>query len=170
MKSCPSKRATGLRLLRAGSGLNMALWMNLMDFNLYGCPQTKIYGDLNTYIVLDDFEAHARGDKIILTWTTGTEIDNAGFIVYRYDGNERKPISRLIEPKGDAPSGASYRFVDGNVRPGVTYRYWLVDIDTNGTWTSHGPVRARINIEPAGVQIRKTTRDRVSGNAAAIMR
>ncbi len=145
-------------------------WQNYFGFNLYGCPHTRLVGDLNNYIRLESFEAHARGRNIVLTWETGAEIDNAGFLIYRYDGNERKAISRLIEAEGSAAAGASYRFVDSNVRPGVTYQYWLVDIDTNGTWTAHGPVRARINIEPAGVRIRQTTRDRASGNAAAIAR
>ncbi len=141
-------------------------WKNYMIHNLYGCPETRIYGQGNTYIRLESFEAHARGRNIVLTWETGAEIDNAGFLIYRFDGNERKQISRFIEAEGSATAGASYRFVDSNVRPGVTYQYWLVDIDTDGTWTAHGPVRARISLEPASVQIRKITRDRVSSNAA----
>ena len=135
-------------------------------FNLYGCPHTRLYGETNTYIRLESFEAHARGNNMVLTWETGAEIDNAGFLIYRFDGNERKQISRFIEAEGSPTAGASYRFVDSNVRPGVTYQYWLVDIDTNGTWTAHGPVRGRISFEPTGVHIRKTTRDRISDNAA----
>lgn len=127
----------------AGNGV---AWHNYMDFNLYGCPHTRLIGDLNTYIRLEDFEAHARGDKIVLTWETGAEVDNAGFLIYRFDGNERKAISRLIPAEGSPRVGASYRFVDGNVRRGVTYQYWLVDVDTSGTWTAHGPVRARLPI------------------------
>jgi len=135
-------------------------------FNLYGCPHTRLYGDANTYITLENFEAHARGRNIVLTWQTGTEIDNAGFLIYRYDSNERKAISRLIEAEGSAAAGASYRFVDNNVRPGVTYQYWLVDIDTNGTWTAHGPVRARISLEAARMRMRNRIRIRESANAA----
>jgi len=136
-------------------------------FNLYGCPHTRLFNsDTNTYIRLDSFEARARGRNIVLTWETGAEIDNAGFIIYRYDGDTREPISGLIEPKGSPTAGASYRFVDSKVRPGVTYQYWLVDIDTDGTWTAHGPVRSRISLEPTGVRIRKTIRDRISNEVA----
>ncbi|MCD6328520.1 hypothetical protein J7M28_13335 [bacterium] len=119
-----------------------AAWHNYFVYNLYGCPHTRIIGELNTYIRLSSFEAHARAGKIVLTWETGAEVDNSGFVIYRFDGKERKAISRLIGAQGAPGAGASYRFVDSNVRPGVRYQYWLVDIDTNGKWTAHGPVGA----------------------------
>jgi len=135
-------------------------------FNLYGCPHTRLFGEANTYITLDRFEARARGRNVVLTWETGAEIDNAGFLIYRFDGNERKAISRLIPAEGSAAAGASYRFVDSNVRPGVTYQYWLVDIDTNGTWTAHGPVRARIRFQAPRMQMRSTTMVRDKAHTA----
>jgi hypothetical protein len=36
--------------------------------------------------------------------------------------------------------GATYSYVDATVQPDVAYTYWLVDIDTGGRRTAHGPV------------------------------
>jgi hypothetical protein len=40
--------------------------------------------------------------------------------------------------------GASYQFADESAAPGVTYYYWLEDVDTYGSATLHGPVSAEL--------------------------
>ncbi|MBN1592204.1 MAG: hypothetical protein JW941_03010 [Candidatus Coatesbacteria bacterium] len=151
----------------SGYDSDAAAWHNYYVYNLYGCPHTRLYdADTNTYIRLESFEAHARGRNIVLTWETGAEIDNAGFLLYRFDGEERKAISRLIPAEGSATSGASYRFVDSSVEAGKTYQYWLIDIDTNGTWTSHGPVRGSISSDSPRERIRNRLIERVNEGAA----
>ena len=122
-------------------------WHNYFTYNLYGCPHTQIYGDLNNYIKLDSFAAKAKGDKIVLTWQTGAEIENAGFLLYRTvgDGNFLL-VSDFIAAKGSASAGASYSFVDKDVVRGVNYCYYLVDLDTSGKWTPHGPACAEITL------------------------
>jgi len=122
-------------------------WHNYFVYNLYGCPHTQIYGDGNNYIKLDSFEAKARRDKITLTWQTGTEIENAGFLLYRTvgDGNFRL-VSGFITAQGSASAGASYSFVDGDVSRGVNYCYYLLDVDTSGKWTPHGPACAKVTL------------------------
>ena len=137
----------GLYLAKASLNHNYSWeWMNMFDFNLYGCPHTRLYGDRNTYVTVAKFEAVPGRDGIELRWTTGAEIDNAGFIIYRAsgEGGNYIAISELIEAKGTPAGGASYTFVDTDVRLGVEYAYWLVDIDLNGTWTAHGPVWASL--------------------------
>ena len=47
-------------------------------------------------------------------------------------------------------------FVDTEVKPGVTYEYYLVDIETSGKQTWHGPVSARVPIRPAVVPDMRT--------------
>ncbi|MBN1593997.1 MAG: right-handed parallel beta-helix repeat-containing protein [Candidatus Coatesbacteria bacterium] len=98
-----------------------------------------------TYIELESFEAKGLNEKVRITWTTGTELDNAGFDIYRKLEGETdlvKVNSALIPAKGSSGAGASYSFVDVNVKSGKTYLYYLVDIDTNGKTTTHGPVNA----------------------------
>ncbi len=87
----------------------------------------------------------ARGDAVVLNWTTASEIDNAGFNIYRSEtenGEYVKINAALIPAQGIATEGASYKFVDWSVQRGKTYYYKLEDIDLSGIATQHGPASA----------------------------
>ncbi len=109
-----------------------------------------------SYVQLVSFTANAGLKDILLSWETGTEIDNAGFVIYRSDAGlqDYRCISGLIGAEGTAASGASYAFVDEDVEQGGHYEYWLVDIDTNGKWTAHGPAFAKVPVlvEPVRIE------------------
>ena len=80
-----------------------------------------------------------------MVWETKSEIDNAGFNIYRAeseDGEYVKINDNLILAAGSPTEGASYKFVDGDVNNRKTYYYKLEDIDLNGVSTMHGPVSA----------------------------
>ena len=108
-----------------------------------------------TYIELVSFAASAVGPRIVLNWETGAEIDNAGFVVYRAIAgtSDYQQLSGLIPAQGTPASGASYSFTDSKVIAGVSYNYWLVDIDTNGKWTAHGPASARLPLSIKPIQL-----------------
>jgi len=98
-----------------------------------------------TLITLSDFKAIAGNRKIRVVWTTASEINNAGFNLYRAeapDGDYVKLNDSLIAAKGSITQGASYDFVDEALQNRKTYYYRLEDIDLNGTATQHGPVSA----------------------------
>lgn len=86
------------------------------------------------------------GDKeVTLVWVTASEINNAGYNVYRAneeDGGYEKINDSLIPAQGSATEGASYSFTDENVKNRETYFYKLEDVDLNGKSTFHGPVSA----------------------------
>lgn len=105
-------------------------------------------GQGNTYIELLSFEAKRLGNAILLTWETGAEIDNAGFVLFRNVAGARdyKQISGLISAKGTPISGALYSFFDRDVAFGAAYDYWLVDIETSGQWTAHGPASVQVRV------------------------
>lgn len=109
-----------------------------------------------SYVQLASFTARASRGDVVLSWETGTEIDNAGFVIYRSDAGLQDYccISGLIGAEGTAASGASYSFVDEDVGQGAHYEYWLVDIDTSGKWTAHGPAFARVPVlvEPIRIE------------------
>jgi hypothetical protein len=82
---------------------------------------------------------------VTLVWSTESEIDNAGFNLYRAEsenGSYVKINTSLIPAKGSSTQGASYEFIENNVQNRKTYYYKLEDIDLNGTSTMHGPVSA----------------------------
>jgi hypothetical protein len=96
-----------------------------------------------TLIQLSSFTAAAKAGKIILSWTTESEIDNAGFNIYRSltkEGEYRRVNSTLIPASGSPFQSAAYEFADKNTTPWKTYYYKLEDIDINGKSTLHGPV------------------------------
>ena len=98
-----------------------------------------------TVIELSSFTVTPSDRKVILKWTTASEIDNAGFNLYRAEaenGTYVKLNSSLIPAEGTSTSGASYQFIDEGVKNRTTYFYKLEDIGLNGTSTMHGPVSA----------------------------
>ncbi len=102
-----------------------------------GCP---------TIVDLADFSAQPGRNKITLTWKTASEIDTAGFNLYRSEsekGEYKKINEALIPSRGSSTEGAEYVFVDTQLKNRKRYYYTLEDIDINGTATRHGPVEAR---------------------------
>ena len=98
-----------------------------------------------TLINLSSFTATPKFSKVIMQWSTESEIDNAGFNLYRSeteDGEYIKINDSLISSKGSPTQGASYEFVDRDVKNIKTYYYKLEDIDLSGNSTFHGAVSA----------------------------
>ena len=98
-----------------------------------------------TIIDLASFEAIAGNSSVSLSWETESEIDNAGFNLYRSDSENGEYIKindSLIPTEGTTTQGASYEFIDTDVKNRKTYYYKLEDIDLNGTSTMHGAVSA----------------------------
>ena len=98
-----------------------------------------------TLINLASFTATPKFSKVIIQWDTESEIDNAGFNIYRSEsenGEYTKINAALIPAQGSSTQGASYEFIDNDVQNRITYYYKLEDIDLNGTSTMHGPVSA----------------------------
>jgi hypothetical protein len=98
-----------------------------------------------TAIELSSFNVTPNAIKVILEWETETEIDNAGFNLYRSeteDGNYIKINDSLIPAQGSTTQGATYEYVDAGLKNKKTYYYKLEDIDLKGTSTMHGPVSA----------------------------
>jgi len=98
-----------------------------------------------TLVTLIDFKAISGNRMVIFTWSTESEIDNAGFNLYRSEsenGEYKKINDSLIPAEGSYIQGASYKFIDKDVKNRKTYYYKLEDIDLNGTSTMHGPVSA----------------------------
>lgn len=94
-----------------------------------------------TAITLASFGAKASGSTVALEWVTGTEVNNAGFNLYRatsLDGPRTKVNPYLVVASGEGASGASYKYLDA---PGYgSFFYWLEDVDYSGMTTLHGPV------------------------------
>ena len=103
-------------------------------------------------VTLLSFNAKSGNDgSVILTWETATEVDNAGFNLYRAetkDGAYKKINDILIPAQGNATSGAGYSFVDTPPAKG-TYYYKLEDVDYKGVSAMHGPEKVKVRSDDA---------------------
>ncbi len=82
----------------------------------------------------------ANATPIRIDWETETEINTAGFNVYRSEqptGDFVLLNDALIPSDGNATSGASYSFVDRNVSAGKTYYYRLEDVELDNSREQH---------------------------------
>jgi hypothetical protein len=99
----------------------------------------------STVIDLISFDGDAGWKSVALKWSTASEIDNAGFNIYRAeteDGNYVKISTALIPSQGTTTQGAAYKFIDKGLKNNKAYFYKLEDIDVSGNSTFHGPVTA----------------------------
>jgi hypothetical protein len=99
-----------------------------------------------TVISLDEFKAIPGNRKVTVLWTTASEIDNAGFNIYRSteeDGTYTKINAELIQAKGSPSTSSAYQFIDQPLKNRKTYWYKLEDVDLKGEATLHGPVSAK---------------------------
>ena len=101
-----------------------------------------------TAIELLSFSATPQRRAIRLDWETASEIDNLGFNLYRSESpeGERVQLNAALIPSQNpgSPVGAVYTWRDRAVTPGVTYYYWLEDMDLYGRATLHRPVSAMV--------------------------
>ena len=98
-----------------------------------------------TVIELDQFSATPQSNQITLRWATLSEMNNAGFNIWRSESEDGKYIKinpNIIEAIGGATLNAEYAYDDHTAKPGITCYYKLEDMDTKGISTFHGPISA----------------------------
>lgn len=98
-----------------------------------------------TLIELSMFRAVPGDRSVTLMWSTKSEVDNAGFNVYRTEKGDSEKVKitpSLIPAKGSPTSGSDYLFTDNGVKNGIKYSYTLEDVDIYGVSTEHGPAKA----------------------------
>ena len=87
--------------------------------------------------------ATAAPAAVIVEWTTESEVNLAGFNLYRsesLDGPYVKVNDTLISASPDPIAGGSDSYADNTAEAGVTYFYKLEDVELDGRATMHGPI------------------------------
>ena len=104
-------------------------------------------------VTLASFTADAQADGVRVGWETTSEINNAGFNLYRAEsasGAQVKLNADLIPSQAPGSSqGALYEYLDANVASGQTYWYWLESVDISGATTLNGPVSVDVSAPTA---------------------
>ncbi len=73
---------------------------------------------------------------VALTWETASEVETAGFNVYRAEADSahfEQVNAALIPAQGDEIAGADYRFVDETATVGCKYTYRIEEVEWDGT-------------------------------------
>jgi hypothetical protein len=98
-----------------------------------------------TAVTLASFDAAPSRGTVALNWETATEVDTAGFNLYRArseNGSWTQVNDELIAATGEFASGASYSYVD---KPGYgAFLYKLEEVDYDGTATLYDLIMVRV--------------------------
>jgi hypothetical protein len=116
-------------------------------------------------VTLASFDAASQAGHVLVAWETVSEVNNAGFNLYRSlsaDG-QRTLLTYAPSQAPGSTAGAAYSFQDANVSGGQTYWYWLEDIDLAGAATLHGPVSV-VYQAPTAVTLSGMAADGAPGN------
>jgi len=108
-------------------------WCGITPCVYSGGPIT-IRDSVPTAAEVDDFAAARGRAGIRLTWRTRTEIDIAGFNLYRSHAGRSVRLNRSLIAAGQGRTGLGWRyaFVDRSGRAGVAYTYRLEVVRPNG--------------------------------------
>lgn len=97
-------------------------------------------------VTLASFTARPDGNRIHLAWETVSEIDHAGFNLYRSETSQgtwsRLNEALIASPTPGSTQGHDYEWTDEAVEAGVNYRYRLHALDIYGVAQTVGEVSA----------------------------
>jgi uncharacterized repeat protein (TIGR01451 family) len=96
-----------------------------------------------TAVTLTRFEGFASPWQVTLTWETAFEFNTLGYNIYRstsLDGPREQINSNLIPSQIGKTPPFIYQLIDSAIQPGVTYYYWLEEVDINGK-TLYEPIQ-----------------------------
>jgi len=122
-----------------------------------GTPGKGNGGDNSTWVdsslpvELSNWCGYVSGGTIVLKWTTESEIENQGFIIYRRNKaqGEMSEIASFVQNtqllgQGSTTEESNYTFTDLEVEVEQTYAYQLADVDYNGNVTTHFEIEVSI--------------------------
>ena len=148
------------------SGIEKRGWIRA--FNVKQLPAAIYYGhqhDLGTPgyrrgkplpVELSQFSAKFVQDEVVISWTTESELDNAGFNIYRSTSptkNFQRINAKLIRGAGTTGKRHTYQFIDKTAKPNVAYYYRIEDVDLSGKRVIYSTYRLRGIIAPTGKHI-----------------
>ena len=141
---------------------------------LLAAEQTFLYAQHNTYyghssdqstpgyrsgnplpVVLSRFrpERDKATGTVIITWTTESELNNAGFNLLRSEQRDAvfAPINpALISGAGTSSEKHTYRFTDTTAKPNVAYYYQIEDVSFAGARQTLATVRLKGHLSASG--------------------
>ena len=124
------------------------------------------YSLTSTRVALYDFYLREEGGQMRVCWQTASEEGTVGFDLFRWDGKAwTKMNDGLIAASG--PMGGSYWVDDALANSDDTFRYKLVEYETDGGVREYGPFEVaasnprleNLAVGPEGVVLRWLSRE-----------
>ena len=119
--------------------------------NDIGAPGIESGGALP--VTLSHFRAELTDTGVILKWTTESEVDNAGFYIYRSqtrDGTFKVVNPTMIQGAGTTSERSTYMWTDTTAKPNTVYYYQIEDISQAGVRKQLATVRMRGLVSASG--------------------
>ena len=116
-----------------------------------GAPGIKSGGALP--VTLSYFRAELIDAGVILKWATESEVNNAGFYIYRSqtrDGTFKVVNPTLIQGAGTTSEKHTYTWTDTTAKPNTVYYYQIEDISHTGVRKRLATVRMRGLVSASG--------------------
>jgi hypothetical protein len=96
-------------------------------YDSLGEVEDYVIHDMQLAVNLSSFTAVPGNERVLLTWITASEIQNATFELRRDDQRIAQIASR-----SSGPTGCTYQYGDQDLQNGVVYTYSLIAVDVNG--------------------------------------
>ena len=97
-------------------------------------------------VTLSHFQAEHTDIGVILKWTTQSEVNNAGFYIYRSktkDGEFKVVNPTMIQGAGTTGERNEYKWTDTTAKPHTVYYYRIEDVSHTGLREQLATVRLR---------------------------
>ena len=109
-------------------------------------------------VELKSFNGEVKGNDVVLTWETASEIENLGFEVFRSSEKDGDYVmigsfleNSKLKGQGSTTTSHTYSFINKNVNEGIFW-YKIADVTYNDVKTFHGPVSANISKQLVATQ------------------
>ncbi|MBN2282053.1 MAG: T9SS type A sorting domain-containing protein [Candidatus Marinimicrobia bacterium] len=127
-----------------------------VDVNYYGIVHGGVaqssYSDHSLPIELAYFKVKKENGNISMVWLTESELNNAGFNIYRSANDTKNFIKineELIQGKVTSSTPSLYSYTDAEIKSNTIYYYQLEDVSLDGKTTKHEIVQIIIDELPA---------------------
>ncbi len=101
-------------------------------------------------VELASFTASADYGKVVLDWTTASELDNLGFNIFRRllaeEDNWEQINPDMIDGQGNTSQETNYSYIDSKVVAGQTYVYKLQSVSINGVLADEKTIEVSIPV------------------------
>ena len=91
-----------------------------------------------------DFKAQVRGDNVLISWQTLTEVNNDYFELERSNDGKSFDFVNMVQGYGTSSVLQSYQYLDKEAKSGTNY-YRLKQVDFNGDFAYSNIVSVRLN-------------------------